>query len=297
MARQLGGGRLTEARQSSRRRPGLVRDVRWSLVLVLAVAASTALAGCGAKDSGANQVRLGDGTRISLDLPEEQEPAPDDIRGAVSGVVVNEAIFPVAGARVSVRDRTLEATSDEDGRFVFEAMPPGLYTLVVRMDGYGDGLGTINVRSGQVTKSILQVHRLPVVDPYHTTLKFEVLHDSANDFLFGNAEDERLVAFDRPPASVILEAVWPGMMDGPTENILYRVQAESDPENGIDGNSPNPMRVALESDFFPPGEYAVRFYAVPDWLSVPPESRGEVFLTIFYVDPAPDGWSLVRGDS
>lgn len=273
-------------------------SMRWSLALALAVAAAVALAGCGGKDSGANQVRLGDGTRISLDLPEEQRPASDDIRGAVSGVVVNEAIFPVPGAQVSVRDRDIAATADEDGRFVFEAMAPGLYTLVVRMDGYGDGLGTINVRSGQVVKSILQIHRLPVVDPYHTTLKFEVVKEATNAFpLLGPVDEEFLVAFDMRPASVVLEAVWSGLMDGPTAQLQYRVQAESDPEAVESGSSPNPLRVALAADFFPAGEYAVRFSVQPDWMALPPESRGEVFLTLFYVDAAPDGWSFVEGDT
>ncbi|HJQ92876.1 MAG TPA: hypothetical protein VJ874_01170, partial [Candidatus Thermoplasmatota archaeon] len=61
--------------------------------------------------------------------------------------------------------------------------------------------------------------------------------------------------------------------------------------------SPSPLRVGVESDFFPAGEYAVRFSVYPSPLALPPESRGEVFLTIFYVAPAPDGWSLARGDA
>ncbi|MHB1260898.1 MAG: carboxypeptidase-like regulatory domain-containing protein [Thermoplasmatota archaeon] len=212
--------------------------MRWSLALALAVAA-VALAGCGGKASGAGEVRLGDGSRISLDLPEEQQPEPDDIRGAVSGVVVDEAIFPLPGAVVSVRDRELQATADEDGKFIFEAMPPGLYTLVVRMEGYGDGLGTINVKSGQVTKSILQVHRLPSVDPYHTTLKFEVVTDATSYWL--SDTEEQLVAFDRPPATLILEANWQGSSGVPTDQLNYRVQAESDPEAAQSGSSSNPL--------------------------------------------------------
>ncbi|MEA3137635.1 MAG: Carboxypeptidase regulatory-like domain [Thermoplasmata archaeon] len=270
--------------------------MRWSVALALAVAA-VALAGCGGKDSGANQVRLGDGSRISLDLPEEQQPAPDDIRGAVSGVVVNEAIFPVPGALVSVRDRQLEIVADADGKFVFEAMPPGLYTLVVRMEGYGDGLGTINVKSGQVVKSILQIHRLPAVDPYHTTLSFEIVYNSVDEFLLGTGSEQNLVPFDMRPKTVILEAVWTGLVDTPASNLDYMVRSEKDPETFQSGSAPNPLRVAFDSDFFPKDDYAVRFDVHPDALALPPESRGQVFLTLFYVDPAPDGWSIVGGDS
>ncbi len=259
---------------------------RWSSVLMLALS-MVALAGCGGKDSGAGEVRLGDGSRISLDLPTEQQPAPDDIRGAVSGVVVNEAIFPLPGALVSVRDREIQATTDENGKFVFEAMPPGLYTLEVRMEGYGDGLGTINVKSGQVTKSILQVHRLPALDLYNT----------AEDVLVGSAP-ESLVAFDLQPKTVILEASWQGLTETPMGDMLqYEVRPESDSEAFQSGGGPNPLLVRFESDFFPRGEYAIRFSVHPTYWSSPTETRGQVFLTIFYGDPAPEGWSLVRGDT
>jgi hypothetical protein len=261
----------------------------------IAMLAALLLAGCGGKDNGAGQVALGDGSRISLDLPEEQQPAVDDIRGAVSGVVVNEAIFPLPGAIVAVRDRDHETTTDADGRFAFLEMPPGLYTLTVTIEGYGDGLGTVNVKSGQVVKSILQVRRMPVLDPYHTTIKVETVHDPANAILYGFTD--QLVAFDMQPKTVILEAKWDGLTDTPVADLLeYEVQPESDPETYQTGGGPNPLRVQFDADFFPKGEYAVRFNVHPSAYSSPGETRGQVFLTIFYVDPAPEGWSLVAGD-
>lgn len=282
-------------RQSSRRGPGVGTDVRWSAALALAVAAAVALAGCGGKDDGANKVRLGDGSRISLDLPEEQLPDPEDIRGAVSGIVVNEAIFPVANATISVRDRDIERVTDADGKFVLESMPPGLYTLVVRMEGYGDGLGTINVKSGQVIKSILQIHRLPVLDPYHTTVKVEVVHSQLDRLVYGSPA--LLTPFDMRPATVILEAAWTGLTPTPLGSILqYEVQAESSPETMQRGGGQNPLRVVFDKDFFPKDEYAVRYVVYPSEYTVGPETRGQIFLTMFYVDPAPDGWSITAGD-
>jgi hypothetical protein len=279
-------------RQSSRRSARVVRPVRWLLPVALALL----LAGCGGKDGGAGQVRLGDGTRISLDLPEEQQPAADDIRGAVSGIVVNEAIFPVPNATVAVRDRDYQATTDADGKFVFEDMPPGLYTLTVRMDGYADGLGTVNVKSGLVTKSILQIQHLPVRDPYHTTIKTSVLYNEV-DALWSGVPDQ-LVAFDLQPSTVVLEAVWTGTVDTGFEDFLqYEVHPESDPEAEVFGAGPNPLRVQFDADFFPRGEYAIRYNVYPSILSVSVESRGDLFLTIFYVEPAPDGWSLAAGDT
>jgi hypothetical protein len=268
--------------------------MRWWVAALLALA----LAGCGAKDSGAGQVRLGDGSRLSLDLPAEQQPAPDDIRGAVSGVVVDDAIFPVPGAKVSVRDRDYAATADEDGRFVFEQMPPGLYTLEVRKAGHSDGLGTVNVRSGQVVKSVLQVPRLPFVAPYHTTWAFDEVRELDEGIVWGTAgNNEHVVAFDRPVAGLVLESSWPGLQAGLGDPLDYSISGEGHKDKAQAGSAPNPMLQTLDQDFFAPDEYAARLRVYPSYDTMPGEARGKVFATLFYVDPPPAGWSFVGGSA
>ena len=49
--------------------------------------------------------------------------------GAILGVVVNDAIVPVAGATVRVLNTDHEATSDEQGRFVFQGVAAGAHFL------------------------------------------------------------------------------------------------------------------------------------------------------------------------
>jgi hypothetical protein len=254
------------------------------------------LAGCGANTSGAGQVRLGDGSHLSLDLPSSEAPKPDDIRGAVSGVVVDEAIFPLANATIAVRERDWKATTDAQGRFSLLDEPPGLYTLVVSHDGYADGLGTVNIHSGEVTKAIVQVQRLPFIQPYHTTTEIQVLHEQTDTWTVG--DPSYVVPFDRPPATVIVEGVWEPLTVAPgIHELNYVVQPESDHSKGDTGGGANPLRLEYKPDFLPKGEYAVRVQVVPDRFALPAESRGRIFVTIFYQEPAPAGWSIAGGST
>ena len=65
----------------------------------------------------------------------------------------------------------------------------------------------------------------------------------------------------------------------------------------ISGDHPRTEACPDESDFFASDEYAMRLRVVPTDLSLPVETRGRVFVTLFYVDPAPPGWSLVGGST
>lgn len=263
--------------------------MRW---VALAVAALL-LAGCGGKDTGANKVRLGDGNQVSLDLRPDQQPDPDDLYGAISGIVVNDAIYPIAGANVSLRGLGRGIDTDSNGRFVFERVPPGLWVAVVHKDGHLEGLGTLNVKSGDVAKAVLMAKRVPYVAPYHQTVEFQTFA-SANAFIDGRPE--YVVGLDGNVQDVIVEALW-SPLTSPSNPLRYRIEPERAGETHVlTGTSANPMRFAVPDDNLPIGTYAVRVQVYPDLVTAPPESSGRIFVTSFYVEPAPDGWSFVRGD-
>lgn len=266
--------------------------MRWLAVGILVV---VLLAGCGGKKaSGAGEVRLGDGQRISLDLPEDQQPDPEDIRGVVSGVVVDDAIYPVAGATVRLTKLATEAMTDDGGLFVFESLPPGLHAIEASKDGYAVGLGTVNVRSGQVVKAVLMAPRLPYQAPYHTTQVLEEFRPLQQDLL----EDPRfhVVALDGAPAGMVVESYWEGLQPFVSDPLVYRVAAESNETVVEEGSGPNPLRLEFAADWFPADEYAVRITVSPDPVTLPPEAVGRSYVTLFYVDPPPPGWSFVAGD-
>lgn len=57
----------------------------------------------------------------------------DEVNGAIRGVVVDARIFPLAGANVTLRsvDPMRSATTDVEGRFIFDLVPAGLHNLRV----------------------------------------------------------------------------------------------------------------------------------------------------------------------
>ena len=57
--------------------------------------------------------------------------------GAVRGTVFDEDFdVPVAEVRVQIVEAQLSATSDPDGTFVIENVPPGEYTIIFAKSGY-----------------------------------------------------------------------------------------------------------------------------------------------------------------
>src|ERR1041385_3723032 len=99
-------------------------------VLVLAAV----LAGCSGSPSapaevlvqsqpqpGAEEVHSSNGTAAAALAP------PPKTRGHIAGVVVDDAIRPIAGAKVKLPGMDLAPTTDRDGAFGFVDLLPGPY--------------------------------------------------------------------------------------------------------------------------------------------------------------------------
>ena len=83
-----------------------------------------------------------------------------DVRLPVSieGVIVERGTRnPIAGAIVSVADLGLDATADDDGRFVFHGIPPGPHTLLVISDGHDRLERALAVEQGETLEIRLWV--------------------------------------------------------------------------------------------------------------------------------------------
>src|SRR5262245_34639289 len=92
--------------------------------------------------------------------------------GTISGTVADPGGAVVPGASVHVTEEakkfTLEAITDETGRFVFAQVPPGTYTITVEIPGFKRferrnvafsandrlTLGTLNIEVGQLSDSV-----------------------------------------------------------------------------------------------------------------------------------------------
>jgi hypothetical protein len=72
-------------------------------------------------------------------------------RGMVAGVIQNDAQAPIAGAKVKLG--SYSATTDNDGRYAFGAVPEGQFSTAVIISGRPNplGLGKLKVRAGKLT--------------------------------------------------------------------------------------------------------------------------------------------------
>ena len=89
--------------------------MRW-----LALAVVLLLAGCS------------DGDPSSKDDGEDAT----SVLGGLQGIVVSEAIVPIAGANVTLVPGNATTTTSADGGFAFTGLEPGSYTLTVTLTGY-----------------------------------------------------------------------------------------------------------------------------------------------------------------
>ncbi|MGD1848507.1 MAG: SusC/RagA family TonB-linked outer membrane protein [Salibacteraceae bacterium] len=69
--------------------------------------------------------------------------------GSVSGVILDETDQPLPGATVKIEGTTLGSTTDLDGKYKIENVPPGDYNLVVSFIGYEPKSMPVKVVAGQ----------------------------------------------------------------------------------------------------------------------------------------------------
>jgi len=104
------------------------------------------------------------------------------VTGSISGTVVDPNRGVIAGARVSlISEQTKtprELSSNEDGRFSFAALQPGVYTLKIEHPGFQSllkqkvvlsaneslALGDLLLQPGQVTETVTVTSEGAVVD-------------------------------------------------------------------------------------------------------------------------------------
>ena len=133
-----------------------------SLFLLIAIA----FAGC-AEDGGP-----------ATDGPEEtavdEELQATDETGVIRGVVVDETVTPVVGAKVLVKGVELEETTNDDGSFGFSDLEPGTYFLEISKIGFDAVQTSAEVVAGVDRPDIVRVQMVknPGELPFVQTSQF-----------------------------------------------------------------------------------------------------------------------------
>ncbi len=108
----------------------------------------------------------------SLELPEIEVGAST---GGIRGVVIDETIRPVAGAKVTITASGTSTTSDDMGRFAFSNVAPGPHFLRVEHPLHQTAQTSVEVEAGVATPAPVKVlmTRLFEADPYISNMKFD----------------------------------------------------------------------------------------------------------------------------
>ena len=101
--------------------------------------------------------------------------AASDTTGIIRGIVVDDAIRPVAGANVTVTPGGLTAKTTEAGTFGFDGLAAGTYFLAVERFGYTSAQTSTEVVAGVAEPPIVRVlvSLVPSLQPYVEALQYD----------------------------------------------------------------------------------------------------------------------------
>ncbi len=263
-------------------------------VLVAAVVCFAFLAGC-----------QGDASTDDEDLLVPQEVKVDNRRlGAISGVIIDEAIRPIAGAsieRTDVDGATKSTQSDKTGRFVMEDLEPGLYFLTVRAESHLNAQQAVEVLAGKVSKPKIVLNRDATTQPYQETVALNgILRAStwyatyAYTRMAGNwelCECEFIVEMAPSVEGIIVEAFWEPRVAIPGHELFFEV-ASAELGRGDALYSTTPFHKIYLKEFFE--GHADQALIRVGSRAADVDQEFEVFVTMFHLSEPPEDWSIAH---
>lgn len=179
-------------------------------VLVVAVMAGL-LAGC----AGADETPQAPADFTELDLKAGTG------KGVIRGVAVDDSIRPIAGVAITLGSGTLATTTDEEGRFGFSDVEPGLHFVKASKPGYGETQSSVEVVADEAEPKavLIALTRVPGTDPLVVLMEwngfmqcsFTIAIAFGTGCLLGDFTDDdsrRFDAIDSTPTALQSELVW-----------------------------------------------------------------------------------------
>lgn len=278
-------------------------------LVALAMALAAALAGCSEAPSAPAEIVIESAPTAEIRSGEEalgEAPltqtfeAAASTRGHIAGVVVDEAIRPIQGAIVRLPGMNMERPTERDGSFGFVDLYPGPYYLSVEKDGYYMAEAMLEVKSEEFTRAKVVLAAIPPPEPYHTTQKFDGFADVTDtdpSIIWGLACSECTfdLYVDRTNLrTVVFEAVTDNPNQGSGFN--YDIGPYECCDIYASGASLDPWRLELKPEDMGKDD-RLHVDVMPTSFPTPETNkRFQVFVTAFYNEPAPVGWSIVNGD-
>lgn len=258
-------------------------------------------------DDGGEEIQVGDGGAV------------------IQGFVTDEAFAPVVGARVVVEELDLSLTTDDTGQFAFTGVPAGTYGVRAERIGYNPAKKSVIVGESGTETVELMLKAIPKEVAYFHTQNFKgnwecntheincgkpIEDVDQNNVLNRQANDasQWSLPLDRKLASLVVEVVWtPGVSPAADRfevTIRNDVSQQDAPLKNAKGGSPLIARVELAeieaAALADGGSVTIRVDVSPTQGQEPHPGVGvgfafqqpfDVYVTPFYLDPAPDGFS------
>lgn len=272
------------------------------------VAVALILAGC------ASSAGTSDTTGLDAQLSGVEAEAGNGL-GCLRGVVVDEAIRPIANVTILIIPGNRTVKADDRGVFTACELPPGTYFLRPSREGYTTVQSSADVVGDQVTNVRLGM----VIDlrprPFHETIKFEGFIQAsasigsfavdlvAGEFLNTSTCKCTLEFYAAPTVVAITqEAVWTDSLPRAQPSTKYR---ELYPTNDVTLDSikaafeGSPMLVTFNRTAAWPqgddGEFTSRITGDGYWVDY--EQRYTMYITLWHNAQPPEGWSFVAGST
>lgn len=105
-----------------------------------------------------------------------------ELFGSISGIVLNaDTNDPVAGASVTTSPPTSAIVTDDEGRFFFDEIETGSYTISVKKTGYVNVTVSVSVRDGQTTEANIFIQKRDDEKTAGHPVKPQPQHQSRNN--------------------------------------------------------------------------------------------------------------------
>ena len=186
--------------------------------------------------------------------------------GGIRGVVFNQKLqIPLAGVSLTLAEVGESATSDAEGKFSFENVPPGRYTILAEKAGYAAlGVPGIPVGPGKATEQRIELMSEAVVTE-ETTVTAEAYKENKEEAMLEERREAPTVQ-DAVSSETISKA-GAGDASGALKMVVgtsvaagkyVSVRGLSDrytgtTVNGVRVPSADPRRRAVQVDLFPTG--------------------------------------------
>jgi hypothetical protein len=268
---------------------------RRGMPLLVAGFLSLLLAGCSQGPTEPVAVEVAPGQVVTV------TEAPKPTHGIVSGIVGDDALYPLPNATIWVLGLNLSAKTDGNGRFAMVNVPAGIYILEGSKKDHATVQTTVDVQPGETARAVLLLARVPSTDPYHVTFRQEAFVEARTAGLSFSSENTTLT-FTLDPSralTLVLESTWEGIIQSTEERPLTFELQEVGLRTILADRASNPFTLHVDARILPPGHDRFLFTVEPSGLepTVMAQAHGELLATLFYNEPAPPGWSVLGGDS